>query len=389
MRDLEMPGSDKRTSRRQREELETERDRLTAILNSMDDGIYIVGKDYRIQFMNLALRSEMGNGEGRLCHEFFGHDPSHCEHCQHGISSFGPEHHRECYLEATNRIYEMAVSTIHGPDGDISRLHILRDITERKNMEAQLHDYSRTLEAKVAEQAEKLLRQERLALLGEISAGIAHELRTPLGAIITGVKLLEKGAQPPKEKELIFGLLKRETARLERKISEFLSYAKPRMPRPTQTYLPSFFEEIRAVLATDRKLLGDATINMTLQPGLTTWPVDTDQIKEALLNICTNALHALGGSGTLTIEVKSFYQGVLEIFVRDNGPGIPKDALPHIFKPFYSRRTGGTGLGLAISKEIIESHGGHISVTSIPKLITSFRITIPWPKNAAPPTLDG
>ena len=131
------------------------------------------------------------------------------------------------------------------------------------------------------------------------------------------------------------------------------------------------------VLVTNRELAGGAEIKITLQPGLTTWPMDADQIKEALLNICTNALQALNGTGTLTVEGKSFYEGVLEIIVRDNGPGIPRDALPHIFKPFYSRRTGGTGLGLAIAKDVIESHGGHITATSIPRLSTSFRITLP------------
>ena len=367
----------KNHSPQRRQEPEAERDRLGTILDSVEDGIYIVGRDYRIQFMNLALRSRIGNGEGELCHEFFGHAPSQCEHCQHEIGSFGPGHQRECTFGASTRIYEMAVSPIHGPDGTISRLHILRDITERKILEGRLHEYSRKLEAKVAEQAEKLLRQERLALLGEISAGIAHEIRTPLGAIITGIKLIEKGIRNPEEQTLVFDLLKRETGRLERKVSELLSYARPRLPRPTPTSLPSLLEEVRMVLVTNRELAGGAEIKITLQPGLTTWPMDADQIKEALLNICTNALQALNGTGTLTVEGKSFYEGVLEIIVRDNGPGIPRDALPHIFKPFYSRRTGGTGLGLAIAKDVIESHGGHITATSIPRLSTSFRITLP------------
>jgi signal transduction histidine kinase len=360
-----------------RQELQTERDRLRTILDSVEDGIYIVGRDYRIQFMNLALRSRMGNGEGELCHEFFGHAPSQCGHCQHEIGSFGPGHQRECTLGASARIYEMAVSPIHGPDGTISRLHILRDITERKILEGRLQDYSRKLEAKVAEQAEKLLRQERLALLGEISSGIAHEIRTPLGAIITGIKLIEKGIRNPEEQTLVFDLLKRETGRLERKVSELLSYARPRLPLPTPTSLASLFEEVRMVLATNRELARGTEIKITLQPGLTTWPLDADQIKEALLNICTNGLQALKGTGTLTVEGKSFYEGVLEILIRDNGPGIPRDALPHIFKPFYSRRTGGTGLGLAIAKDVIENHGGHITVTSIPRLSTVFRITLP------------
>ncbi|NTW36212.1 MAG: PAS domain S-box protein, partial [Syntrophobacteraceae bacterium] len=158
-----------RTRSQSEQDAESERDRLRAILDSMEDGIYIVGRDYRIDFMNLALRSEMGNGEGELCHEFFGHDVESCDGCQHGMGSFGPQIRREWSVAATGKTYDMAVAPIHEPDGNISRLHILRDITERKQLEARLHEYSLHLEAKVGEQAERLLRQERLALLGEIS----------------------------------------------------------------------------------------------------------------------------------------------------------------------------------------------------------------------------
>ena len=363
--------------RKNQREIKTERDRLKAILNSMDDGIYIVGRDYRIEFMNRALISELGNGQGELCYEFFGHDRESCEDCQHGISSFGPELHREWTFSRTRKTYEMTVCPIHEPGGGIARLHILRDITERKTLEAQLQEYSRKLEAKVAEQAERLLQRERLALLGEISAGLAHEIRTPLGAIITGVKLLEKGGQDEEERELVFGLLNRETARLERKLSEFLAYAKPRLPHRVKTHLPDLFEEIAAVLSTDRQRLGEVSIRLSIQAGLSDWPLDADQIKEALLNICINGLQSLGGRGSLSIEAGSFYEGILEIIIRDNGPGIPADALPHIFKPFYTCRPGGTGLGLAISRDIIENHGGHIAVTSVPNLSTTFRITLP------------
>ena len=355
----------------------SERDRLQTLLNSMEDGIFIVGRDYRIELMNLALRREFGEGEGRLCHEFFPYDPSFCEQCRHGMSAFGPELRQEWYFKETDKTYDMAVSAIHEPDGSISRIHILRDISGRKRLEGQLLEHSRNLEAKVAEQAEKLLRQERLALLGEISAGLAHELRTPLGAIITGIKLLEKGDQKPEERDLLFGLLRKETARLESRLSEFLAYAKTRTPRPTPTDISTLFREIEAILSTDAQLLGEAELKSAVQPDLPEWPLDTYQMKEVLLNLCVNALKAMRGKGgVLSLEARS-HGDLLEIIVRDNGPGIPLDGLPHIFKPFYSRRPDGTGLGLAISKEIVESHAGRITVTSFPKLGATFRITLP------------
>jgi two-component system, NtrC family, sensor histidine kinase HydH len=357
--------------------IEAERDRLQAIFDSMDDGIYIVGRDYRIEFINRALRREMGSGEGQFCHDFFCHSPSLCRRCQHEMGSFGPELRHEWHLPVTGKTFDMIVSPLHQPDGSISRLHILRDVTERRRLEAELQEYSQNLEAKVAEQAEKLRRRERLALLGEISAGLAHEIRTPLGAIITGIKLLEQGAQDSEERELIFTLLKRETARLEGKVSEFLAYAKPRLPQLKPTHPGSILEEVRAILATDRPLLGNVTIKVTIPPDLPPWPMDGEQIKEVLLNLGVNGLQSLQGKGTLSFQAHHGNE-CLEIVVRDDGPGIPADALPHIFKPFYSRRSGGTGLGLAICQQIIENHGGYLSATSLPGHCTAFRISLPW-----------
>jgi PAS domain S-box-containing protein len=361
---------------RQQQRLATERDRLKAILDSMDDGIYIVGRDYRIRFMNQALRMEVGEGEGHRCYEFFDHERSSCEECQHGMSSFGPQIRRELFWPKTQRFYDVLISPIHEPDGKISRLHILRDITDRKRLESTLQEYSKTLETKVAEQSDRLIRQERLALLGEIWAGLAHEIRTPLGAIITGIKLLEKSCQSEEEQRVLFELLKNETFRLERKLSQFLSYARPRSPHVVGVHVERLLEEIRTLLITDQQLVRKVVIKLVVDPDLTEWPLDNDQTKESLLNLCINALQSLDGVGALTLEARA-RGDTLELFVRDNGPGITIDEVSHIFKPFYSKKAGGSGLGLAISRQLIESQGGRISVTSIPKLTTTFKISIP------------
>jgi two-component system, NtrC family, sensor histidine kinase HydH len=375
-----MPKTTKIRQNRLQQGVAGERDRLKAILDSMDDGIYVVGKDYHIRFMNRALRNDVGEGEGQHCYDFFEHDRSSCEECQHGMSSFGPLIRREWFLPKTQRFYDVLISPIHEPGGKISRLHILRDITERKKLESALQEYSKTLETKVAEQSERLLRQERLVLLGEIWAGLAHEIRTPLGAIMTGIKLLEKSCPSEEQQKVLFTLLKSETNRLQRKLSEFLRYAKPRSPQMAEAGVRELLEDLRTLLTTDRQLVGNVTIELNMDPDLTVWPLDHDQTKESLLNICINALQALGGVGVLILEAKVRGDD-LELFVRDNGLGIPVDAIPHIFKPFYTNKPGGTGLGLAISRQLIESQGGRISVTSIPRLNTTFKISIPHRKS--------
>lgn len=344
----------------------------------MEDGIYIVGRDYRIDFMNLALRSEMGNGEGKLCHEFFGHDVDSCEDCQHGMGSFGPQIRREWTVAATGKTYDMAVAPIHEPGGHISRLHILRDITERKQLEARLQEYSLHLEAKVREQADRLLRQERLALLGEISAGLAHEIRTPLGAIITGIKLLEKRPQREDDRKLILDLLMCEATRLNVKVSEFLTYARPRTPQLALVSMPLLIHEVRSLVAADEPLVGQVHLESTVDPRVTSWPMDRDLMKEALHNLCVNALQALKGKGSLRLEARPI-EGGLELLVKDDGPGIPVHEIQNIFKPFYTLRSEGTGLGLSICREIIESHGGRLSASSIPGRGTIFRIFLPDP----------
>ncbi|MCU0575070.1 MAG: ATP-binding protein [Syntrophobacteraceae bacterium] len=361
---------------RKRRDVEWERDRLRAILDSMEDGIYIVGRDYRIDFMNLALRSEVGDGEGQLCHELFGHDSENCDHCLHGMGSFGPQILREWTFAATGKTYEMAVAPIHEPEGHISRLHILRDITERKRLEARLQEYSFHLEARLREQAETLLHRERLALLGEISAGLAHEIRTPLGAIITGIKVLEKGHPREEERRLIFELLMREATRLKVKVSEFLAYARPRTPQLRQTSVARLFDEVLHLAAADEGLAGRVHLEKTVDSGAPEWPMDKDLMKEALHNLCINALQALQGDGSLRLESR-FVEGSLELLVKDDGPGIPSHEIQNIFKPFHTLRPEGTGLGLSICREIVESHGGRVSASSIPGNGATFRILLP------------
>lgn len=349
---------------------------LLAVLNSMEDQIYVVDRDYRIRFMNWSLRRDMGDGEGALCHEFFGHDRETCDECQHGMSSFEPERRREWTSPATGRIYEVSVSPLHGPDGSIFRLHIMRDITERKDLEKALQEHSRSLEAKVQEQARSLFRSERLSLLGEIAAGLAHELRTPLGAILTGVKLLEKEPVDPSRRVMILDLIKKETARLERKLSEFLQYAKGRLPEKKPTAVGRLLNDVAAVLAADTSLTGRVRIRVETALHGDLFPLDADLMKEVLINLGQNALQSLGGSGELLMEAKPVPEG-LEILVRDNGPGIASSDMPHVFKPFFTRRAAGTGLGLAICKDIVEAHGGRITVSSLPHVHTTFRILLP------------
>ena len=353
-----------------------ERDRLRAIFENLMDGVFITNRDFRIEFMNQDLLYQFGDGIGKRCCEFFGLSSTNCLQCHEGMSAFGPPQRLEWTSLATGSTYDMLVSPLANPDGTNSRIHILRDVTEQKKLEARILEYSHHLEEKVAKQADRLRRQERLALLGEISSGLAHEIRTPLGALLTGVKLLERGGQRESERDLVLSLLRKETLRLKEKLSEFLAYARPSKPNLTSGLVAELLQETVAQLQQDSEHTKDMKI--TYEPAAEEEPCyfDRAKMKEVILNIGINSLQALDGKGMLRL-ISFQSHGRQWIQVTDNGPGITAENLDHIFKPFFTSKRDGTGLGLAIALGIVEEHGGEIRVSSVPDRETTF--TVSWP----------
>ena len=353
-----------------------ERDRLRVIFENLMDGVFITSRDHQIEFMNQDLIYQFGEGLGKKCHEFFGLSSTNCRQCHEGMSVFGPPQRLEWTSLVTGSTYDMLISPLYNPDGSHSRLHILRDVTEQKRLEAQLLEYSQNLEAKVAKQADRLRRQERLALLGEISSGLAHEIRTPLGALLTGIKLLEKGTEEGAEKELVLSLLKKETLRLKEKLSEFLAYARPSKPNLTSGLVAELLQETVAQLEQDPDLTRE--VKITYDPNIQEKPCyfDRAKMKEVILNITINSLQALNGKGRLRLA--SFQSRDRQwIQVTDNGPGISGEKIEQIFKPFFTSKGEGTGLGLSIALGIVEEHGGQITVSSVPERETTFIVS--WP----------
>ncbi|MGD8315218.1 MAG: ATP-binding protein [Syntrophobacterales bacterium] len=365
-----------KVSKESNDRVRNERDRLRSIFENLMDGVFITNRDFRIEFMNQDLLYQFGDGIGKKCCDFFGLSPTNCLQCHEGMSAFGPPQRLEWTSLATGSTYDMLVSPLVNPDGTNSRLHILRDVTEQKKLEARILEYSHHLEDKVAKQAERLRRQERLALLGEIASGLAHEIRTPLGALLTGVKLLEKGGQREPEKDLVLSLLRKETLRLKEKLSEFLAYARPSKPNLTSGLVGELLQETVTQLQQDSELT--KKMKITYEPAAEEEPCyfDRAKMKEVILNLGINSLQALEDKGTLRLN--SFQShGLQWIQITDNGPGIPAENLDHIFKPFFTSKREGTGLGLAIALRIVEEHGGEIRVSSVPDRETTF--TVSWP----------
>ncbi len=225
-----------------------------------------------------------------------------------------------------------------------------------------------------------LSRAERLATLGQVAAGIAHEIRNPLVGIGANAFLLldEFDVSDPRHADL--EMILKETKRLDRIVNQIVDYARPRELAPELCPLDDLLNE--AIKLLDSTLTAKRlTVARALPPTLARFQADRDQIKQVLLNVFQNAIDASrnGTAIDLTaVELPRGQQAGIVIKVTDHGVGIPDEALTHVFEPFFTRgKKHGTGLGLAICRNIIESHGGDIQITSEVGKGTSVRIWLP------------
>ncbi|MCE7945963.1 MAG: response regulator [Chloroflexi bacterium CFX4] len=250
---------------------------------------------------------------------------------------------------------------------------------------SDLQAYAHNLEAMVQTRTEalqkvqqQLLRADKLAALGTLAAGIAHEINNPLQPLLTNLELtLEDIDQTrPIDRELI-EFATHDVQRIKRIVSRLLDFARPAQTAFTPLPLNDLIHEVMVLAG---KQLEHARVRVTLrleaqQPA----HGNADQIRQVLLNLVVNAMDAMPNGGTLLIATADRQcedVPCLELLVRDSGVGIPPDLIVHIFDPFFTTKLGGTGLGLAISHSIIEAHGGQIHVESVPNQ-TTFTIYLP------------
>jgi signal transduction histidine kinase len=219
---------------------------------------------------------------------------------------------------------------------------------------------------------EEAKRHEALAAVGEMAAGLAHEVRNPVAAIRGAAQAITPDASPDQAREML-GVIREETARLERVVGEFLDYARPASPRREPVDLADAARRV----ARDAGLAGlDVRIDLDVEPETPPAAGDPDQIRRVFENLVRNAAQATGPGGTLRIRIASSGGRVTARF-EDDGPGIPDDRLASLFQPFQTTRVGGTGLGLALVHRIVEAHAGEIEVDGRPGIGAVFTLTFP------------
>lgn len=261
--------------------------------------------------------------------------------------------------------------------GAVNRMS--RRLGERREENQRLID---SLERRVAEKTREVLRADRLATLGGIAAGFAHELGNSLNVIkgYAAVAMRELPADHPNRPDL--EAVRREAARTAGLIERFLVFARARTAHPRiQAIEPVLREAVEVVgpAAADAQVRTEVLVD----PGVPEISADAELLRQAFLNLCVNAVQAMQPSGgRLSVHLRRDGHGVAVDFA-DTGPGMEPDVQAHVFEPFYTTKASGTGLGLAIVRQAAEAHGGSVEVESSPGAGATFSIRLPAPEEAA------
>jgi signal transduction histidine kinase len=233
---------------------------------------------------------------------------------------------------------------------------------------------------------EQMKRADRLASIGEMAAGIAHEIKNPLAGIAGVIQVLKKDQQPGDPKRAVLDEVLSQVERMDKAVRNLLAFARPPEPKMTMVDINELIGKLLDFLAPQFAKHGIAA-ERKLAAGLPWLVLDPDLMQQALLNIALNAIKAMPGGGQFTVETSidpprpGGVPGAIKIVFTDTGEGIKPENLSRIFSPFFTTRQQGTGLGLSITQRIVEQHNGEISVQSEPGSGSLFVISLPFPVN--------
>ena len=223
----------------------------------------------------------------------------------------------------------------------------------------------------------RVRRNQTLAEVGALAAGIAHELRNGLNPISGSVEFLQRELKPEGESAVLMKLITRECGRLNRFVSDLLSYARERDLVLEALDLDEHMDELRDGLRRDARCGGGVRVAFESPGSGLRLRGDREQLRQVWLNLINNALDAMAGVGTLTVRWRPEGGGRVVVEFEDQGAGIAPEVLPRVGEPFFTTKQEGTGLGVAMAQRIVERHGGTLSFESAPGRGTIARVSLP------------
>lgn len=337
------------------------------IIESIHSGLVTTDLSGRIHFMNRGGAEITGvpvqSMLGRSVEDAFGLERGFLKDARARLTTSRRFRFEENFRRPDDRrIYlGFAVSVLHDRRGaPLGYILIFQDLTEIQALEQEVR------------------LKERMAALGEMAAGMAHELRNPLAAISGSVQYLRSDLAPEGETRDLMDIILRESQRLDQAIRDFLTFARPGTFAPQRCDLARLIDDSVKLLRKSREFLRGHEVAMRYDALEIPCDIDPNRMKQVFWNLAINALKAMPLGGTLSIDVRLPKPGVaIEITFSDEGIGMDAEALAGYFQPFRSAFQGGTGLGAAIVYRLVEEHGGRIAVESSPGKGTRVSIGLP------------
>ena len=361
------------------ERTERELDRIKvdndAILRHLATGVLVVGESAAIDYLNPAAQQVLGVRADELVGQPVDALPARLDGlralvCDSRDQGRGRARAELTVTSASGRTLPLGASTnvLRHEDRLTGVVAVFQDLTEVREMERRVR------------------RNETLAEVGALAAGIAHELRNGLKPISGSVEVLQRELKLEGETADLMDLIARESARLNKFVTDLLSYSRERDLALEPVRLDDHLRELVSTLRHDPRRAAGVQVEYTGCTGCAGGPggpeearlaVDPEQMRQVWLNLAANALEAIGERGTLTVSWSVRDEDQVAVEFRDDGPGIGAEDLRRVGEPFFTTKRGGTGLGLAIALRIVERHGGGLTLESEAGRGTTARVTLP------------
>ena len=377
--------------------LKQERDMLEKVTEDIGAGLAIISKDYHILWANKLLKQAKGNDiENKLCFTVFNTIDSVCIDC--GVKKIFENSepiNRHDYTfkddEGKKRCTELIVTPLKDKNGTIvAALELAVDVTEKRRLENQLAEHSTQLEQLVEERTKllketqaKLVKSERLAAIGELSAMVGHDLRNPLTGMKAAIYYLKSKSKDanPKTKEML-EMIDECIDQSNKIVDDLLEYSRAMHLDLTEVTPKAFIKHSLSLIETPRG------IKISLEfDALTSMKIDETKIHRVFLNIVKNAFDAMPNGGILTINSQQTARNWTVTFT-DSGEGMSKEILSKLGNPLFTTKAKGMGFGIPICKRIVEAHGGKLLIESTLGKGTTVTIAIPTKQNSPVDNLE-